>query len=60
LACAPARSPQQVNFPGVKLAVLSLYQDQLIAANRVQLRIYESELSRIMANAKAILETGKP
>lgn len=60
VAVADARCQQRTDFPGVKLAVLSFYQSKLIAANRPQLLIYKSEVSRIIANAKAVLGRSKP
>jgi hypothetical protein len=60
VAVADARCQQQVNLAGLRLAVLAAYQEQLIGSNRGQLRVYEGEMARLVAQARQILASRQP
>jgi hypothetical protein len=55
VATADARCQQQVNYGGTRLAVLTADQDQLISAHAGQLRVYEQEFTKLVADARLIL-----
>jgi hypothetical protein len=60
VAVADAGCQQQVNFAGTRLAVLAGYQDQLISSNLDRLHQYESQMAKLVANARLILGGNQP
>jgi hypothetical protein len=55
VAVADARCQESVNFAGIRLALLTAYQERLIKAYTRQLHEYEAQFSTLVANARLIL-----
>ena len=57
VATADTNCQQQVNFAGTRLALMTVYERQLIGTHLAQLREYESDIARLMTNTQAILRS---
>jgi hypothetical protein len=56
VAIADARCQQKVNFGGMRLALLTAYQNQLIRAHEQELKQYVRQVATLVARARKILK----